>query len=70
MIAVAKIKRVRERRKHMDLLKAKDVAELLDIGKTKAYEVIRQLNKELEEKGYLTVPNKVPRKYLMERFYS
>ena len=54
----------------MDLLKAKDVAELLDIGMNKAYEVIRQLNAELEAKGYLVVKNRVPRKYLMERYYS
>lgn len=54
----------------MDLLKAKDVAEILDIGLTKAYEVIKQLNAELEDKGYLTVPHKVPRKYLMERYYT
>ncbi len=54
----------------MDLLKAKDVAELLDVGINKAYEIIRQLNRELKEKGYLVVENRVPRKYLMERYYS
>lgn len=54
----------------MDLLKAKEVAQILGIGMNGAYDVIRKLNKELEEKGYLTVPHKVPRKYLMERYYS
>lgn len=54
----------------MDYLRAKDVAELLGVCLNKAYEIIRTLNGELESKGYLIVPNKVPRKYLMERFYS
>ena len=54
----------------MDLLKAKDVAEILGICMNKAYEVIRQLNRELEEKGYMVVEHRVPRKYLLERFYG
>ena len=54
----------------MDLLKAKDVAEILGICTNKAYEVIRQLNGELREKGYMVVEHRVPRKYLMERFYG
>lgn len=54
----------------MDLLKAEEVAELLGICRNKAYEVIKQLNKELKEKGYLVVEHRVPRKYLMERYYT
>lgn len=47
-----------------------DVAELmalLKIKKTKAYEIIKQVNKELESKGYITISGKAPRKYLMAR---
>lgn len=54
----------------MDLLTAKDVAALLNIGRNSAYKVIAQLNAELKEKGYLVVEHRVPRKYLMERYYS
>lgn len=54
----------------MDLLKAEEVAELLGVCRNKAYEIINQLNAELQEKGYLVVKSRVPRKYLMERFYS
>lgn len=35
-----------------------------------AYRVIRQLNRELEEKGIITVQGKVSRKYLIERFFG
>lgn len=47
----------------------KDVMELLGICQTKAYEVIRQLNKELQAKGYITVRGKVSKKYFEERIY-
>lgn len=54
----------------MDLLTAKEVAALLGVGMNSAYKVIARLNAELKEKGYLVVEHRVPRKYLMERYYS
>ena len=42
---------------------------LLEVGQTFAYKVIRQLQDELKEKGYLVNPNaKVPIKYFCERY--
>ena len=35
-----------------------------------AYRVIRQLNRELEERGVITVQGKVSRKYLIECFFG
>ena len=37
---------------------------------TKAYSIVRDLNKELEDKGYLIIPGRVSRKYFEERFYG
>lgn len=54
----------------MKLLGVEEVNILLKVKDTKAYYIIRQLNAELEAKGYLTVRGKVPEKYLLERFYS
>ena len=54
----------------MDLLNAKSVSDLLGVNIKKAHEIIRQLNKELESKGFLTIRYKVPRRYLVERFYG
>ena len=34
----------------------------------KAWQIIRNLNKELKEKNYITVRGRIPRKYLLERF--
>ena len=38
-------------------LKAADICELLEVKQTSAYEIIGNLNKELEEQGYLTLPS-------------
>lgn len=54
----------------MKLLNVDDVKARLGVGDTKAYAIIKKLNKELESKGYLTVRGKVPEKYFKERFYG
>lgn len=46
------------------------VAQTLKVSKPKAYKVIRQLNDELKEKGYLTVAGKISKKYFHERCYG
>ena len=51
-------------------LKAADICELLEVKRTSAYEIIGNLNKELEEQGYLTLRGKVPTKYFVKRFYG
>ena len=37
------------------LIGAREVAEKLHIGRTKAYELIRELNREMERKGCRTI---------------
>ena len=51
-------------------LKAADVCELLEVSTTSAYEIIANLNSELEKKGYLVLKGKVSTKYFVERFYG
>lgn len=46
-----------------------DIKEILGISTSKAYKVIQQLNKELKEKGYITIAGKVPIKYFKEKYY-
>ena len=50
------------------LIDVKRVMELLGVPKTRAYEVIKLLNKELEGRGFLVVRGRVPEKYLRERY--
>ena len=42
--------------------------EMSNIGKSKAYHIIHQLNHELEELGFLVVRGRVPYNYVVERF--
>ena len=50
--------------------KAKDLAEILKISESKSYELIRQMNRELAEKGYLICRGRVPAAYVRERFFG
>lgn len=51
----------------MEILKADDVAKFLKVSKSQAYIVIRQLNKELKNKGCLTLRGRISKEYLTER---
>lgn len=49
---------------------AKDLRELLGVSESKAYQYIRVMNQELEEKGFLIVRGKVPAAYVQKRFFG
>ncbi|QUI22731.1 transcriptional regulator [Vallitalea pronyensis] len=53
----------------MSYLTVNDVMEILGVGQSKAYQVIRYLNKELKSKGYITVAGKISRKFFYEKYY-
>ena len=48
-------------------LSCDEVQQLLGIGRTSAYKLIKQLNKELAEKKYITIRGKIPKEYLYKR---
>ncbi len=49
---------------------ADELVETLGISKGKAYQIIRQLNTELEKQGYIKIAGKCPRKYFEKRYYG
>lgn len=51
------------------MLGSKQVAEMLGISVSYAYKIIDQLNRELEQAGYLTLHGKVDSLYLKQRFF-
>ncbi len=51
-------------------LTAPELAELVGVSQSKAYSFIRDMNKELTKKGFLTVRGKVPAAYVRERFFG
>lgn len=52
------------------LMNADEVAEVLGVSRSKAYDVIRQLNKDLQKKGFLVITGKVSRRYFQEKIYG
>ena len=49
---------------------AKEVAAILGVSVGHSYKLIKIMNDELKEKGYLTVSGKVPKKYFETRYYG
>ena len=49
---------------------AKEISEMLGVSNSKAYSIIRELNTELKERGYLTIPGKVSRAFFFEKWYG
>jgi len=50
-------------------LKVTEVASLLEVSESRAYKIMRQLNKELASNGKIVTAGRISRKYLMERLY-
>ena len=51
-------------------MRAEEVARELEVSRSYAYRLIKQLNAELREKGYMTIAGRVNRLYFQERLYS
>lgn len=51
-------------------IRAEEVAEVMEISVAYAYKIIRKLNQELSDKGFITITGRVNREYFNERVYS
>lgn len=51
-------------------IRAEEVAEVMEISVPYAYKIIRKLNQELSDKGFITVTGRVNREYFNERIYN
>ncbi len=49
---------------------APEVAQLIGVSRGQAYQIVRTLNNELKEKGFITIAGKIPKKYLQEHYYG
>lgn len=50
-------------------IRVDEVADELGVSRPYAYKLIRQLNEELKEKGFITIAGRVNRQYFNERLY-
>lgn len=48
---------------------ADDISAILTVSKPTAYRIIKRLNDELTNKGFIVVSGRVPKKYFNEKFY-
>ena len=51
-------------------LTAKEISEAMGVSESKAYGIIRELNKELRTEGYLTVSGKVPVAFFKKKYFG
>lgn len=50
-------------------MRVDDVAAMLGVSTSRAYKIMRTLNRELERKGKITTAGRISRRYLVERVY-
>ncbi len=51
-------------------IRAEEVAQELCVSKPYAYKLIKKLNDELKQKGFITIAGRVNRQYFEERLYG
>ena len=49
---------------------AAEIAQMVGVGKTTSYSIVRQMNEELKSKGFLVVRGKVPKEYFDSRYFG
>ena len=55
---------------HNSFMRVEEVADELGVSISYAYKVIRRLNNELREKGFITIAGRISRQYFNERVYG
>lgn len=43
---------------------------MLGVSKGKAYQMVKDLNKELEARGFIVIAEKIPKKFFEDHFYG
>ena len=49
---------------------AEEVQQILSVSRSKSYQIIRDLNKELKSMGYHTIAGKCPIQFFKQKFYG
>lgn len=49
---------------------AEEIAGLLGVSRGHAYKLVKELNNQLADKGYIVIAGKVSKKYFEEKYYG
>ncbi len=49
---------------------ANEISEMLGISRGHAYKIVKKLNNELDEKGFIVISGRVPKKFFAEHYYG
>lgn len=49
---------------------ADEISQMLGISRGHAYKIVKKLNNELAERGFIVISGKVPKKYFAEHYYG
>ena len=49
---------------------AEEVQQVLGVSRSKAYQIVQGLNRELKAAGYITIAGKCPIQYFQQKFYG
>lgn len=60
--------RLRKEAFKVKLIRNAQVREILQVSQSKASEVIRELQAEMKEQGYMVIEGRIPEEYLRKRF--
>lgn len=47
-----------------------EIQKIMNINRSKAYQIVRDLNKELKSMGYITIAGKCPIQFFKQKFYG
>ncbi|MHB8066054.1 MAG: DNA-binding protein [Ruminiclostridium sp.] len=51
-------------------IKAEEIAEELGVSTPYAYKLVRKLNEELKQQGFITIAGRVSKRYYQEKLYG
>lgn len=54
---------------HTHFLSAQEVAQLMGISIPLAYKIIRKLNEELKDQGYITIAGRINQQYFLQKIH-
>lgn len=49
---------------------AQDLQEMLGVSRALAYKILKKMNTDLEAKGFLVIPGRIPKAYFADHYYG